>query len=366
MRHKGTLAALISVLAAITLVAAACGSNNAGRQPKANELSNHAAIQRSGEKDILPNPGPDKPIRGGVLKIVGAGDVDHLDTCCAYYTTTYEILRAISRQLVSYVSSDAAPAPTKVVPDIATWKISKNGLVYTFKLKKGVYWYLGKGKKEPVTAQDEILGLKRLCNPVAPAGPLQYWTGTIAGYPKFCTAFQKLKTGSSAASEIRAIKNFVDHHNVSGLKAVNSLELKITLQHPASDFLNILAMPFSSPVPPQIFKYVPSSVQEEEHFISDGPYYVKSYSPNHGFVVDPNPYWSQKTDKLRHQYEKQILVTEGENASSIQQQLETGTADLEWDTTVPGAQVQSLARNRKQFVAAFFGGTTYLVLKKRK
>jgi peptide/nickel transport system substrate-binding protein len=349
------LAALISVLAAITLVAAACGSNAAGHQPHANILSNHHTVARAGERDIIPNPGPNKPIRGGTLRIVGQGDVDHLDTCCAYYTTTYEILRAISRQLVSYVSSDAHPAPTKIVPDIAKWKISKNGLVYTFHIKKGVYWDLGR-KKAQVTAQDEIIGLKRLCNPVAPAGPLQYWTSNIAGFAKFCADFQK-----SGAKTAGAIKSFIDKHNVAGLKAVNSLELKITLSHPSSDFLNILAMPFSSPVPPEILKYVPSSAQEAQHFVSDGPYTIKSYTPNSGFTVVPNPYWQQKTDGLRHQYLKKIIVTEGQNPSSIQQQLETGTADLEWDTTVPSADVQSAAHNRKQFVAAFFGGSTYLV-----
>jgi peptide/nickel transport system substrate-binding protein len=359
MRQKGPLAALISVLAAITLVAAACGSNSASHQPRANNLSSHAAVQRAGEHDHLPPPGPDKPIKGGTLKIVGAGDVDHLDTCCAYYTTTYELLRAISRQLVSYVSSDSAPAPTKIVPDIATWKISKNGLVYTFTIKKGVYWDLGK-KKAQVTAADEILGLKRLCNPVAPAGPLQYWTGNIAGFAKYCDAFQKLKTGNSQASQIKAIRKFIDGHNISGLKA-KGLTLKITLSHPSSDFLNILAMPFSSPVPPEILKYLPSSAQEAQHFVSDGPYTIKSYTPLVSFHLVKNPDWVQKTDKLRHQYFKAIDVTEGENPSSVQQQLQTGTADLEWDTTVPTAEVQSAAKVRSQFVAAFFGGSAYLV-----
>jgi peptide/nickel transport system substrate-binding protein len=361
MRQKGRLAALISVLAAITLVAAACGSNAASHQPKANVLSTHKVMKNSGEKDLLPKPGPNKPIRGGTLRIVGQGDVDHLDTCCAYYTTTYELLRAVTRQLVSYQSSDAHPAPTKIVPDLATWKVSKNGLVYTFHIKKGVYWDLGK-KKAQVTAEDEIVGLKRLCNPVAPAGPLQYWTANISGFAKFCSGFQALKTGSTAASEVKAIKTYIDKHNVSGLKAVNSLELKITLDHPAADLLYILAMPFSSPVPAtQILKYVPSSAQEAQNFISDGPYTIKSYTPNSGFTLVPNPYWSQKTDTLRHQYMKKIIITEGQNPSTIQQQLETGTADLEWDTLVPSADVQSAARNRKQFVAAFFGGSTYLV-----
>ncbi len=60
--------------------------------------------------NILPKVGNSTPVTGGTLKIVGSGDVDHLDTCCAYYTTTYEMLRMVSRQLVSYKASYAGNA----------------------------------------------------------------------------------------------------------------------------------------------------------------------------------------------------------------------------------------------------------------
>src|ERR1039458_10145831 len=64
--------------------------------------------------NILPAVGNSTPTTGGTLKIVGSGDVDHLDTCCAYYTTTYEILRMVSRQLVSYKASYARSEERRV------------------------------------------------------------------------------------------------------------------------------------------------------------------------------------------------------------------------------------------------------------
>lgn len=360
MRQRRKVAALISGLAIMAMIAAGGASAAASTRggATARQLAAHKKHGPT-EKDILPPLGSSKPVYGGTLKIVGSGDVDHLDTCCAYYTTTYELLRAISRQLVSYKSSDSAPAPTKVVPDMATFSISKSGLVYTFHIKKGVYWDTPTGKLQ-VTSQDEVLGLKRLCNPIAPAGPIQYWEGNIAGMPAYCSAFSKLKVPSSTAGQVVALRTFMATHQISGLKTPNSSTLEITLQHVASNFINIMAMPMSSPVPPEILNYVPSSIQEEEHFISDGPYTVTKYTPNVGFTLARNPYWSQKTDDLRHQYFKAITVTEGENPTSIQEQLQTGDADLEWDTTVPPASVESLTHT-KQFVAAFFGGSTYLV-----
>ncbi len=133
-----------------------------------------------------------KPVIGGTLKIVGAGDVDHLDTCCAYYTTTYELLRAVSRQFVSYKTSSADPAPPTPVPDMATYTISPSGLVYTFKIKPGVDWDTPSGPV-PVTSQDEVLGLKRLCNPVVRAPPLSYWEDNIAGMKSYCAGFAEVE-----------------------------------------------------------------------------------------------------------------------------------------------------------------------------
>jgi peptide/nickel transport system substrate-binding protein len=360
MRNRSWIAAFISVLAAVTLIGIACGSSSSSGSPIKTTTSTSApGTGVAGERDILPPAPHTKPVYGGELKIVGSGDVDHLDTCCAYYTTTYEVLRAVSRQLVSYASLRSTPAPTAVVPDMATFSISPNGLVYTFRIKSGVMWDAPSGPRQ-VTSSDEVLGLKRLCNPVSPAPPLSYWEGNIAGMTAFCTGFQKMKLPTSPSAEIAAIKTYIDTHQISGLATPNPLTLEITLLHPASNFINIMAMPMSSPTPVEILNYLPASVQEEEHFISDGPYTITRYTPGVGFTLVRNPYWKQSTDSLRYQYVDGITIKEGENPTIIQQQLETGTADLEWDTTVPTAEVQSLSSS-PQYVQGFVGGIYYLV-----
>ena len=46
----------------------------------------------------------------------------------------------------------------------------------------------------------------------------------------------------------------------------------------------------------------------------------------------------------------------------MQEQLQTGQADMEWDTTVPSANVPGLVSSKNpDFAADFFGGLTYLV-----
>jgi len=317
----------------------------------------------SSGQNILPKvtttTGPSSP--SGTLVIVGNGDVDHLDTCCAYYTTTYELMRMVTRQLVSYKASYAAGASGTVVPDMATWTVSPNGLSYTFHIKQGVMWDAPSGARQ-VTSQDEERGIKRLCNPVSGAPPIQYWSNNIAGMQTYCSAFQKLTLPTDPTAEVTALNNFMTTNNISGISTPDSSTIVFTLVHPSSSFLNIMAMPMSSPVPAEINNYIPASATEAQNFISDGPYTITSYTPNVSYALAKNPAWKGSTDPIRHQYFNNVTVTMGESATSVQQQLQTGQAAMEWDTTVPTASVPGLvATHNPDFAADFFGGLTYLV-----
>lgn len=347
---------VIAAVAAAVLVLAACGST---ASTSGAPSTGAAAV---GERSILPPISSGPPAStNGTLKIVGSGDVDYLDTCCAYYTTTYEILRALSRQLVSYPSvAGKIIGSSAPVPDLATYTITKNSTVFTFTIKSGEYWDVA-GQKVPIVAADEVRGIKRLCNPVTPAPPLAYWENNIVGMRSYCQGFSALKLSTNPALEVTQLKTYIDTHNISGLTMPNSSTVVFTLMHPSNSFINIMAMPMSSPVPAATLNYLPGSVQEEKNFPSDGPYMLDSYVPKVSYRLSRNPYWSQSTDSLRHQYFAHIDVTMGESQTAVQQQLSTGTADLEWDTVVPNASIQSLVTTHsKQFLAVFIGGITYL------
>ncbi len=325
-------------------------------------ISGFAGAAGSSGGNILPAVTTTSPVTGGTLTIVGSGDVDHLDTCCAYYTTTYELLRMVSRQLLSYKAGYTAKDEGTPVPDLASsYTISPNGLTYTFNIRQGVDWDTPTGPRQ-VTSQDEVRGIMRLCNPINGAPPIAYWTGNIVGMAAYCKAFQAITVPTSAAAQVTALNQFYATHTISGLTTPNSSTVVFHLINPSSDFLNILALPMSSPVPVEINQYVPGSVTEEEHFISDGPYTITSYVPSVSYALTKNPYWKQSTDPIRHQYFDNVSITMGESQTAVQQQLQTGAADMEWDTTVPTALVPSLvAAHNPDFAADFFGGLTYLV-----
>ena len=116
----------------------------------------------------------------------------------------------------------------------------------------------------------------------------------------------------------------------------------VRLTQPATDFVNILAMPFASPAPKEYLSYVPDSAEFRAHTLSDGPYAITKYVANQSIQLTRNPAWTQATDPLRHQYVETVTVTEGQDAGPVQQQIHAGTADLQWDTVVPTPAIPAL------------------------
>lgn len=52
-------------------------------------------------------------MRGGTLRYVGHGDVDHLDPACANYTASAVIERAYTRPLVTYRRPPTRTGPAR-------------------------------------------------------------------------------------------------------------------------------------------------------------------------------------------------------------------------------------------------------------
>ncbi len=346
------VALAVALAASSAVVLAACGSSTSSKKASSTPTPNAAAA--AGEVSVLPSGTPGAGVTGGTLKVVGQGDVDHLDTASGYYTTTYSLFRDITRQLVQYPTvTDTATANTPT-SDAATYTVSPDGLTYTFKIKQGVMWDAPSGARQ-VTSQDEVLGIKRLCNPYVSSAAIAYYTGTIQGMTTFCNGFAKV------AQTIPAIKAYIDSNQISGIATPDSSTVVFTLTQPASDFLNIMALPFASPAPVEDLNYLPDSPDFRRNFISDGPYKIDSYVANKSITLSRNPDWQASTDPLRKAYVDNIDITEGESDTAVQQQLQDGTADFEWDTVVPTVQVKTLYQAKDpHFMLAFNGSVSYL------
>ena len=298
------------------------------------------------------------PKVGGTLNMVAASGPDHVDTVPAYYTADYELERGYTRQLVQYPSqpynstSDAGwTASVTPVADIATevpttanGGISADGKTYTFHIKQGVDWNTAPARQ--VTAADFIREFKAFCNPAAGGfvGNITYYASTIAGMNSYCNNeqayFTNTKTHPATAANIAAFQN---SNNISGLTAPDASTLQITLSQPASDFLYMMAMPFTSARPVEYDSYVPNSLALDQHTISDGPYQISSYVAGKSITMVRNPAWKASTDTLRKAYVDRIVLTEGVTSAQTQlSDMQAGTQDVTNDTPLNPASLPGL------------------------
>ncbi|WP_320066122.1 ABC transporter substrate-binding protein [Micromonospora sp. RTGN7] len=289
-----------------------------------------------------PSPGGDDPRYGGTLRLVGPGGVDHIDTASAYYATSAQILRALSRQLFAYPATDDLSAPelsftpspdlAVEIPTLDNGGLSADRRTVTVRLREGVLW--DSTPPREVTAHDVVRGLKRLPNPVAGAGALPYFTSTIVGFREYCEQYR----AAFADAEITpaALADFQNGHDIAGLRAVDEHTLAFELLRPANDFLNILATGFTTPAPAEYDAYLPDSMEFRRNTRSCAPYRLTRYAEQ-GLEIrmERNPVWRKETDPIRNQYVEDIHITVASDVpvTEMERRMDAGEVDLAWSYT---------------------------------
>jgi peptide/nickel transport system substrate-binding protein len=319
----GTLAGVC----ATGLVLAACSGSSGG---------SGAAASTSGETE--------KPVSGGILNMLGAGDVDYMDPNVTYYSVGYQSARLWSRQLFTFPAEEGKA--TTAVPDLAESLptegngISADGKTYTFTLRQGAQWNTEPAR--PVTAEDFVRGVKRTCNPAQPFGGLPNYLSLIEGMSDFCDGFAKVKPTAGA------IADYINSTDLPGVKAQDDRTIVVTLTTPASYFVDMLTLAAFSPAPKEWDAYVPGSAELAQNTISDGPYQIAEYTPTKSITFERNPAWNPDSDPIRKAYVDTVKVDETVSQESTQQQLETGTpnADMQWDNLTQASRVPALVAQK--------------------
>jgi peptide/nickel transport system substrate-binding protein len=282
------------------------------------------------------------PVKGGVLNMLGVGDVDYMDPNVSYYSTGSTSQRLWNRGLYAYPADPKAN--TTAMPDLADGPVqtSQDGKTVTVKLRDGAMWNTTPAR--PVTAGDAVTGVKRACNPVQPFGGLPDFQTLIVGYSDFCAGFAKVKANPAA------IKDYVQKTDLPGVKATDDKTIVFTLTSPASYFQDMLTMNAFNPAPVEYLDAMPGPQfgSDVKNLVSDGPYYITEYTPTKTVDYKRNPAWTEASDPIRKAYVDEVKVNQTGTQESIQQQLQTGTesADMEWDTFPPPTAVPGLAARK--------------------
>ncbi len=184
-----------------------------------------------------------------------------LDPQAAQQADEFQVLYNVCEGLVSYDAKTLAP-----IPGLAeSWKISDDGKVYTFTLRKGVKFSNGR----EVTADDVVYSLTRLGNPTTGTSYTSLLLNNVAG-------FAEMRAKDSKVTEL------------SGVKAVDAGTVEIALTAPTASFLNQLALPGGM--------IVAKEAAEAEGFnekpVCTGPYTVQEWTRQSQLVLAANDsYW---------------------------------------------------------------------------
>ena len=166
-----------------------------------------------------------------------------------------------------------------LIPSVAKdWTVSKDGLTYTYKLRKGVKWYTSEGEEyAEVKAQDFVTGLKHAADKKSDA--IYLVQDSIKGLDAYMKGENK------------------DFSSV-GIKAVDDYTVQYTLNRPESFWNSKTTMGVLAPVNAEFLKSKGNKfaqATDPSSLLYNGPYLLKSITAKSSVELAKNPnYWDKK------------------------------------------------------------------------
>lgn len=301
--------AVVSSAMILAGVLAGCGST-----PSTNNATNSGA---SGGNQTSTNntASTGAPVSGGKIQIDENQDFAHLDPALAYDTGDWEIVpQQMYNQLITY-----KPKSAQLGPDIAsTWDVSSDGKTYTFHLRKDVTFWNG----DKVTAQSFIDEFQRILDKSLNSPAEGFIDPAIVGAHDYYTS--KAKT-------------------ITGITAPDPYTLKIQLTAAEAYFMDVLAMPFFSPVDMTYINKIGNKAYDHSA-MGTGPFEFVSYTQGKELILKKNPnYFIAGTPKLN---EIDFMISSNEQASALK--FKQGTsAFISWNQNIDSADFVSMINDPK-------------------
>ncbi len=337
MTSPSLRALALCVVAAASLLAAACGRNGSG--PSASSSPGAA-------------PGPSTAAgegkQGGVLKQLNTqGDVDFLDPGHTYYSGGYQVAYATHRPLYGF-----APGKSEPVPDLAEAapKLAADSKSVTVTLRKGVRF--GPPVNREITSKDVKYAFERSFSANVGGQYAQSLFSPIEGAPKVPT---------------RGVKP------ISGIVTPDDQTITFKLTRPqAAGIAAALVMPITMPVPEEYAKPydAKSPSTYNAHVVASGPYMVANdasgnltgYQAGKSITLVRNPNWDKATDFKPAFLDRIDIKTNVADASIAAQQVLKGRG-ASLDSNPPAAELKlAVQRYKEQFRQVPAGAYRYFPL----
>lgn len=213
-----------------------------------------------------------------------------------------------------------------IQPDIAEkWSVSGDGLLYTFRLKRGVLFSNGR----EVKAGDFRYSFERVLHP-AGKSPNIWVLEKISGADDF-------------------MKGRAD--NIKGINVVNDYTLQIRLKKPFSPFLSLLTMTAAYVVPKEeVEKWGPDF---SSHPAGTGPFVLRDWLPNREVILERRKDYFDAPAKVRGIIYR--IIPEDLTAVT---EYETGNLDI---LTIPASEFSRYRKDsgKSRLISSIKGLNTY-------
>jgi oligopeptide transport system substrate-binding protein len=258
-----------------------------------------------------------------VFRINNMVEPESLDPGVVTGVPEHRILSNLFEGLTTTDPNDLSPRPGMA----ASWTVSKDGLVYTFKLRDA-RWTDGK----PVTAHDFVYAWERVLNP---------------------------KMGAKYAQQLFYLKNGEDYNkgritdfSQVGVKALDDRTLQATLRCPTAYFLDLTSFYTLYPVPRWAIEAHGKDWVKPGKIVSNGPFRLASWVPQKELMLEKHPqHWDATTVKIQ-----KVVYIPTDDVNTAYKQFLAGDSD--WVPQVPTSQIDA-ARNRPEFYVTPYLGTYY-------
>jgi peptide/nickel transport system substrate-binding protein len=236
------------------------------------------------------------PRRGGVLLAAIAADAPSLDP---HQEQTFATMQMVAPLYSTLIQIDPYGYP-KIIGDAATeWKISPDGLTYTFKIRPGIRFHDG----SPLTAADVKATYDKIVFP--PDG------------------VRSIRKNAYAA--------------IAGVEASDAGTVVFKLKHASASLLGNLASPWNVIYPKKYLDKDPNYFKS--NVVGSGPFKFKSYTRGATFEGERNPDYFVKDRPYLDGYKFFISTETSVRAAA----LRSGRAWIEF-RTMPQAEVEAIKK----------------------